>query len=153
MKKPGRQALFSSLEFEWAADVRDFRSPEITDTVWDERFNRLVQTGSGPGIDRFRIEAFVRPSAVESSLDEIERRMGTSHRFAGKRILVAGGSRGFGAVLAKGLALQGAHVHLNFLRSLSAAQKIEDELSAHGGKVTLIQADLTEMEVLPGLRT
>ena len=28
-----------------------------------------------------------------------------------------------GAVLAKGLALQGAHVHLNFLRSLSAAQR------------------------------
>jgi citronellol/citronellal dehydrogenase len=71
-------------------------------------------------------------------------------RFAGRRALVTGASRGIGAALAERLAAEGADVAIT-ARSLDTASKLPGtlaevgaRLAAYGGKVALIGADLTD---------
>ncbi|NUT54088.1 MAG: SDR family NAD(P)-dependent oxidoreductase [Saccharothrix sp.] len=71
-------------------------------------------------------------------------------RFAGRRALVTGASRGIGAALAQRLAAEGADVAIT-ARSLDTASKLPgtlaevgERIGAYGGKVELIGADLSD---------
>lgn len=62
--------------------------------------------------------------------------------FTGKRALVTGGSRGFGAVLSRRLAAAGAHVFINYLRDDATAERTVEEIRNGGGSATLVKANL-----------
>jgi NAD(P)-dependent dehydrogenase (short-subunit alcohol dehydrogenase family) len=71
-------------------------------------------------------------------------------RFAGRRAIVTGASRGIGAATAQRLAAEGADVAIT-ARTLDATDKLpgslretEARLAAYGGKVAVITADLTD---------
>jgi enoyl-[acyl-carrier protein] reductase III len=65
----------------------------------------------------------------------------TLFALAGKRMLVAGGTRGIGRAITSHFARSGAHVIANYVRDDDAADSLMGELS--GANVELCRADLT----------
>jgi NAD(P)-dependent dehydrogenase (short-subunit alcohol dehydrogenase family) len=68
----------------------------------------------------------------------------------GRLVLVTGASRGIGRAAAVELARRGAHV-LALARTVGALEALDDEVTAAGGKVSLIPADLTDEEAMARL--
>lgn len=71
--------------------------------------------------------------------------------FAGQRALITGASRGIGAVLARRLAAEGAHVFINFARSEDAARGVAEEIERHGGTATLAPGNLADPNALASM--
>ena len=65
-------------------------------------------------------------------------------------VLVTGASRGIGCAVAAELARRGDHV-LALARTQGALEELDDEVTAAGGQVSLIVADLTEEQTLAAL--
>jgi NAD(P)-dependent dehydrogenase (short-subunit alcohol dehydrogenase family) len=68
--------------------------------------------------------------------------LATTFDFSGRRALVTGGTRGFGALLSKRLAEHGAHVYLNYVRDDNSAKRTLEEIEQAGGSGTLVKANL-----------
>ena len=64
----------------------------------------------------------------------------------GRIALVTGGSRGIGRETSMLLAQAGAHVIINYNRSLEEAEKIREEIIRQGGKAAVFQADIAKPE-------
>ena len=65
------------------------------------------------------------------------------HPATARVALITGASRGLGAALAEGLAAQGWHV-IAIARTTGALEELDDRISAAGGSVTLVPADITQ---------
>lgn len=65
-------------------------------------------------------------------------------RFAGKRALVTGGSRGIGAAITRRLAAEGAAVAVNYVANDKAANTLVDELRGEGRQAAAFQADVSD---------
>ena len=70
--------------------------------------------------------------------------MTASGMLSGQRALVTGASRGIGAVLARRLAAEGAHVYINYERSDEAAQQTARAIERAGGSASLARANLAD---------
>jgi 3-oxoacyl-[acyl-carrier protein] reductase len=66
-----------------------------------------------------------------------------SKKLEGKTALVAGGSRGIGAAIAKRLAGEGAKVAITYTKGADAAASVVKAIESAGGKAIAIQADST----------
>ena len=66
--------------------------------------------------------------------------------FAGKTILVTGGSRGIGRAAALRLASEGARVGVNYVARRDKADEVVREIVAAGGAAVAVQADVTSPE-------
>lgn len=63
-----------------------------------------------------------------------------------KVAVITGSSRGIGAGIAKTLAARGAKVVINHRRSPEAAEEVASAITTGGGQVTVIQADVSQMD-------
>lgn len=63
-----------------------------------------------------------------------------------KVAIVTGSSRGIGRAIAKELAVRGAAVVVNFLKSAEAAEQVEAEITATGGRAAIFQADVSKFK-------
>jgi NAD(P)-dependent dehydrogenase (short-subunit alcohol dehydrogenase family) len=68
----------------------------------------------------------------------------TEEALRGKVCLITGASRTLGATIARAMAVNGAHVAINYHQSATAADALYAELSAIGVKSVAIGADVTE---------
>ncbi|MGE6697672.1 SDR family oxidoreductase [Hyphomonas sp. NPDC076900] len=70
----------------------------------------------------------------------------TNHTIAGKTVLIAGGAKNLGGLLATDFARQGAKavcIHYNSAAALADAEKTAGAVRAAGAAATILQADLT----------
>ena len=68
----------------------------------------------------------------------------SSHRFAGKNVLVTGAGTGFGAEIAVRAAQEGADVAVHYRRSRPGAEQTVERISALGRNAFTVQADMAE---------
>lgn len=68
--------------------------------------------------------------------------MRKTNNLSGKIALVTGASRGIGAAIAVELAKNGADVIINYHRSRSQAEEVQEKISATGVRSMLVQADV-----------
>ncbi|WP_069806398.1 SDR family NAD(P)-dependent oxidoreductase [Vulcanisaeta thermophila] len=64
-------------------------------------------------------------------------------RLDGKVVLVTGASRGIGGAIARAVALEGAHVIINYRQDVEGASRLKAELDKMGLSATLIKADVS----------
>jgi 3-oxoacyl-[acyl-carrier protein] reductase len=69
-----------------------------------------------------------------------------SKKLEGKIALIAGGSRGIGAAIAKRLAADGAKVAITYTKGADRAAAVVKEIERTGGKAIAIQADATDAD-------
>lgn len=65
----------------------------------------------------------------------------------GKTALVTGGSRGIGRAIAEGLARQGAHVVVNYVRGEEQARAVVAAIESRGGTAEVLGFDVGDMAV------
>ena len=144
MVVPGRQALFGEFELAFEPAAPAPFALENIDAAFDPRFAQFRITGAGTGLKSIVLTAFRRPEPVTHSVAEVAAALQwKAQPFAGQTALVTGASRGFGAVLAQGLALGGAQVLLHHRAGRDEATQLRAELAAAGAQTSLVQADLT----------
>ncbi len=68
--------------------------------------------------------------------------------FAGKKVLITGGTRGIGLAAARRLAASGAHVVLNYRRDEDTANAAVDDITAGGGSARALCADIADPAAL-----
>src|SRR5881227_218151 len=69
-------------------------------------------------------------------------------KLEGKIALLAGGSRGIGAAIAKRLAGDGAKVAITYTKGADAATSVVNEIEGAGGKAIAIQADAADAKAV-----
>jgi 3-oxoacyl-[acyl-carrier protein] reductase len=74
-----------------------------------------------------------------------------SDEFAGKVVLVTGGSRGIGRAIVLAFAARGAHVAFCFRADAAAAESVVREACGRGGAVTAVRADVGVSAAAAGL--
>lgn len=72
--------------------------------------------------------------------------MSHTKRFKGQTVIVTGASQGIGQATAIAFAREGAHVIINYHRSQAGAQETLDAIEADGGRGTLVQADVGNLD-------
>jgi 3-oxoacyl-[acyl-carrier protein] reductase len=70
--------------------------------------------------------------------------MSDSFDLKGKLALVTGASSGIGRAAAQALAINGAHVVINFHRNDAGAEAARSQITNAGGKASVIRADVTQ---------
>lgn len=68
-----------------------------------------------------------------------------------KAALVTGAAHRIGAVIARRLAAGGWHVVLHYARSAAAARSLQAEIESHGGRASLVAADLADESAVTSL--
>ncbi|KAF1986672.1 NAD(P)-binding protein [Aulographum hederae CBS 113979] len=63
------------------------------------------------------------------------------YKLKDRSVLITGGSRGLGAVIARHFASQGSNIAINYLHSAGAAEKLAVEIRGMGVQACVIQAD------------
>ncbi|MCW3059421.1 MAG: uncharacterized protein JWQ02_1242 [Capsulimonas sp.] len=158
MELPGKTALFSRLRltFETPAETPLFPLVYRARTlVLDPRFQLLkialdVEAG-GLTLASGQAASLIRPESPVSSADSLRALLPNEPRLLGQTALVIGGSRGFGAALSLGLALQGARVLLAYQHSAVEAEAVRSQAGEAPGKIELVQGDATDITWLQTL--
>jgi 3-oxoacyl-[acyl-carrier protein] reductase len=148
---PGRGALYVSQTIEFTRPVFIGDTVQARATVEKiDAETRLVtlktEIAKADGTCVLRGTALVR---VLRLAEEPPRRTDgaktvTGNLLDGRTALVTGGSRGIGREIARLFAQQGARVWVNYHRSRAAAEALEAEIAAAGGRCRLIRADVSD---------
>lgn len=155
MECPGLHSLFSELELSFdAAPPAAGAAPALAYRVAhaSAEFRLLDIAVAGPGVSG-TLRGFLRPGqARQLTLADAAGLVGPA-RFADRRALVVGGSRGLGEAAAKLLAAAGADVCLTYATGRQDAEAVAEEIRAGGGRARAAPLDVRDPAApLPGDR-
>jgi hypothetical protein len=141
MECPGLHSLFSRLKLNFGTEL-------VSDCQWHvESFDETTKMttlllNSGNSISG-EIIAFHRGSPVKQISFNEAKKLVIPNEFSKERVLVIGGSRGLGEVTTKLFAAGGAEVILTYAKGKNEAEKIVQEISEQGGKISCQHFDVT----------
>ncbi|MNW26214.1 General stress protein 39 [compost metagenome] len=150
MELPGKHSLCQKLNMRFVETAGDrdlvaeliFRA-EVAG--YDARFNRMKAqaqlSAGGRTVAEAEVQAFLREPIEELTLQKVEAYLSRSNALNGQTAVVIGGSRGFGAATALGLALQGCTVISVYRRSLEAAEQLAGLVPEGCGRIIPVQGD------------
>lgn len=144
MECPGRRALLSEFSFDFieSPEFRVFESINLK-SLHHKIFDLIEISGMATGLSSLKLGAYRIPQIVNYPITKIVSLIGKSRKLKGKNIFISGSSRGFGAVLSKALALQGATILLNCRKINDSALQTEGEINSIGSVCHIIEADLS----------
>lgn len=144
MECPGRRALFSQFTFDFLENS-DFRTFEVINlkSLHHKIFDLIEISGMVRGLCSLKLSAYRIPEMVDYPITQVVSSIGKSRKLKGKNIFISGSSRGFGSVLSKALALQGATILLNCRKINDPALQTEREINSTGGICHIVEADLS----------
>lgn len=144
MECPGRRALFSNFSFDFLnTDTSHIFEARQLKYLYNPTFDLIEISGTATCLRSLKISAYKIPEIINYPISEIASVIGKSWKLKGKKIFVSGATRGFGSVLSKAFALQGATVLLNCRKKDSLALQVREEIKSIGGSCYLVKADLS----------
>lgn len=144
MEYPGRRALFSNFSFDFlnTDTSRIFEARQLK-CLYNPTFDLIEISGIATCLRSLKISAYRMPEMVNYPISEVASVIGKTRKLKGKKIFVSGAARGFGSVLSKALALQGATILLNCRKKDSSVVQVKEEIESIGGSCYLVEADLS----------
>ena len=142
---PGLHSIFGSLDISFDGPQTETVDFIVTDV--DDHFRLISQSVAGSGI-RGNIKAFARvPPVKQLSMAAVA---GSVKRgeFAGSVALVAGGSRGLGALVARIVAAGGGRVIITYAVGLEEARTVQADICDAGARCELLQYDALSPNVM-----
>jgi acyl dehydratase len=142
MHCPGLHSIFSKISVQFLAGSGG-------EGLWFEvrktqpLFRLLTVDVRGRGVSGW-VECFVRRAPVRQPAVETLRSRVAPGAFAGARVLVVGGSRGLGEIVAKITALGGANVMLTYAVGATDAERVAAEIRRGGGDCETLQLDVRQ---------
>ncbi len=155
MRLPGRRATFLDFSFDFIRPLQSNTSYVLGATV------DFVSSATRIAVEKIEISNTGHPEEIQGQgkvsvkIDEPTRPLPDfkelsqytgDHSLKGKVVIITGASRGIGATTARLFACQGAHVVVNYLASASEAQKVVEDIMAHGARAIAIQADVSDRD-------
>lgn len=142
MKVPGEHSIYLQLDLSFATNLSAaFFGYRISE--FRRSSQRLGIAVDGAGCEGL-LWALVRPAPVRQPAMEVMKQLVPPTRFAGKRIIIVGGSRGLGETTSKLLAAGGAEVVVTYRVGNADARRVMSEINSMGGKATAIKLDTSE---------
>tara|TARA_B100000035_G_scaffold72540_1_gene59896 strand:- start:24777 stop:26186 length:1410 start_codon:yes stop_codon:yes gene_type:complete len=138
VKFPGKQALFTSLEFV-ISNNKFFELEEIKG-YFDYRFNSSQTFFKGNGFEGI-LSSLKRPEPEDISFEDIKKTVLKLPSFKNKNILITGSSRGLGNILAKSFLSKNANVYSVYK---SYSQGVKELKLLKNKKIVNIKADLVK---------
>jgi hypothetical protein len=150
MECPGHHSIYSSLNLAFSPDGGGVASLDYHVSDCNKRLALVAMEVKGPGV-KGQVKAFLRPLPQKQAAFTDVCRQVEAEEFSGQQALIVGGSRGLGEVTAKLLAAGGAEVILTYYRGQQDAQRIVEEMVAHGARAHSFPLDVLEpSQELPG---
>lgn len=138
---PGLHSLYNELsvkrcrEAEQAHESLAFRVTKV-----DQRFSCIHEEVTGSGFTG-KITTFMRASPVtQPSMSSLAAAV-RPNEFAGSHVLIVGGSRGLGELVAKLIALGGGRVLITWQSGQDDAMRVAQEIRSSGGHCTAFHYD------------
>jgi acyl dehydratase/NADP-dependent 3-hydroxy acid dehydrogenase YdfG len=140
MKVPGEHSIFLQLDLSFAAASESLAPLSYHVSEFRQSSQRLAIAVDGQDCQGI-LWALVRPApVVQVSMQNIKERIPVG-RFAGRRVIVIGGSRGLGEITSKILAAGGAEVAVSYRVGRNDAERVVKDICSHGGKAFAFQLD------------
>ncbi|MCM3338075.1 SDR family NAD(P)-dependent oxidoreductase [Paenibacillus sp. MER TA 81-3] len=151
MVLPGRHSLCSKLttHFQEQAVVSDAAIDYDAEVIgYDDRFSKMRARASlqshGVMVAESELHVFLREPVAEVTVDRLEELLPRSRALMGKVAIVTGASRGFGAAVSLGLALQGATVLTMYHRSEESMMRLAELVPDGCGSIRPYQGDVSD---------
>lgn len=141
---PGLNSVFASLDIHIDDSTGNIVEFAVTDV--NEHVRRITQEIAGSGIHG-RVIAFARVPPVEQLSMAAIAKFVQPDEFTGSVALVAGGSRGLGALTAKIIAAGGGDVIITYALGLNDAVAVQADIRECGGSCDLFQFDALDSNV------
>lgn len=152
MHLPGREAMITGLS------VLPDGAPNLAQgvgrvevTAVDRRFGLVKLAGALGGVGQVQLSVLVRQLPAELDPAQLTELIPQVRALDNQVAVVVGGSRGLGASLVQGMALQGAEVYALYRDCGAEAQQVRDALGADAERVHLVQADASNADQLAEL--
>lgn len=144
MECPGRRALFSEFTFDFL-ESREFRVFEAINlkSLHHKTFDLIEISGMATNLRSLKLSAYRIPKIANYPITKVAYLIGKSSKLKGKNIFISGSARGFGSVLSKALALQGATILLNCRKINDSVLQTEREIHSIGGVCRIVEANLS----------
>ena len=141
MKVPGTHSIFLRLHLTFASGSSADSSLTYRLTKYQKSTQR-VGIAFASAAAHGTLWALARPAPVPQAEMAAVKQLVPAGRFAGRNVLVLGGSRGLGELTAKILAAGGARVTLTYRLGADDAAGIVADIRRHGGSAEAFQFDV-----------
>lgn len=141
MKMPGEHSIFMGLDLNFAATSSGENAAIYRLLEYRKSTSRIAIGFTSPAA-RGTLWALARPAPVPQPAMADVKCCVTDGRFAGRNILVLGGSRGLGELTAKIVAAGGAKVTLTYRVGGADASRVVDDIRSHDGCAEAFPVDI-----------
>ncbi|MEI6535688.1 MAG: SDR family NAD(P)-dependent oxidoreductase [Verrucomicrobiaceae bacterium] len=141
MKMPGEHSVFLQLELDFTPAPAEREAFSFCLEEFRRSSQRLGIAVTGK-VCRGKLWALRRPEPVKQLCFAAVKLRIPHDRFAGRHVIVIGGSRGLGEIAAKVLAAGGADVVIGYRLGAQDAAAVVDDIVICGGKATALKIDV-----------